>query len=103
MATNRTPDSYATTPQPVNTEDGSLSVNSDHLRDDQQRGSDVNDVSWCCFKNFSSSLILIFFSGWSDGAGMNVHPTSNVQRVILRTSIRDHELHTFPRAFVQAH
>ena len=43
MATNRTPDSYATT-QPVNTEDGSLSVNSDHLRDDQQRGSDVNDV-----------------------------------------------------------
>ena len=34
MATNRTPDSYATTPQPVNTEDGSLSVNSDLLRDD---------------------------------------------------------------------
>ena len=44
MATNRTPDSYTTLPQPVNTEDGSLSVNSDHLRDDQQRGSDVNDV-----------------------------------------------------------
>jgi len=44
MATNRTPDSFTTTPQPVNNEDGSLTVNSDQLRDDEQRGSDVNEV-----------------------------------------------------------
>ena len=44
MASNRTPDSFTTTPQPVNNEDGSLTVNSDHLRDDEQRGSDVNEV-----------------------------------------------------------
>ena len=51
MATNRTPDSYTTTPQPVNNEDGSLTVKSDQLRDDEQRGSDVNDVR-NLFSNF---------------------------------------------------
>ena len=44
MATNRTPDSFTTTPQPVNNEDGRFTVNSDQLRDDEQRGSDVNEV-----------------------------------------------------------
>jgi len=36
MATNITPDSLTTT-QPVNHEDGCLTVNSDQLRDDEQR------------------------------------------------------------------
>ena len=44
MATNRTPDSFTTTPQPVNNEDGSPTINSDQLRDDEQRESDVNEV-----------------------------------------------------------
>jgi len=43
MATNRTPDSFTIT-QPVNNTDGNLTVNSDQLRDDEQRGSDVNEV-----------------------------------------------------------
>ena len=36
MATNITPDSLTTT-QPINNEDGCLTVNSDQLRDDEQR------------------------------------------------------------------
>ena len=53
MATNRTPDSF-TTIQPVNNEDGNLTVNSDQLRNDEQRGSDVNEV-----RNISSYFIKI--------------------------------------------
>ncbi len=64
MATNRTPDSYTTTPQPFNNEGGSLTVNSDQLRDDQQRGSDVNDVRniFSYFTKFSFTRFLKLIS-----------------------------------------